>query len=30
MPPKAPVITLSTATTTLGLGEDASIADTNL
>ena len=27
MPPKAPVITMLTAATTLGLGEDTSIAD---
>ena len=30
MPPKAPVITQSTAATTLGLGGDTSIRDTNL
>ena len=30
MPLKAPTTTLSTAATTLGLGGDTSIADTNL
>ena len=30
MPPKAPTITLLTAATTLRLGGDTSIADTNL
>jgi len=30
MPPKAATITLLTAATTLGLGNDTSIADTNL
>ena len=30
MPLKAPTITLLTAATTLGLGGDTSIADTNL
>ena len=30
MPPKAPTITLITATITLGLGGDTSIANTNL
>ena len=29
MPPKAPTITLTTVITTLGLGGDTSIADTN-
>ena len=30
MPPKAPTITLLIVATTLGLGGDTSIADTNL
>ena len=30
MPPKAPTTTLTIAATTLGLGGDTSIADTNL
>jgi hypothetical protein len=30
MPPKAPVMTLLTAVTTLGISRDTSIRDTNL